>query len=158
MMFWNLTIKTLAQVAKRKNFISVKNPHFLKKCKEMSTMTEVSTVSLKRVKGVPYTVEFDGKSFVDVPLNPDNVVYCGRAINRGGWNLKESIWSNRIPRGLEMTLENYSMVLEGRGVIEDDLRKLRGKKLACWCYGKKTKDPTECHTWLLKQLVEAVED
>ena len=113
-----------------------------------------SICALKRSRGVEYTVEWNGERFVDIPLDWSKVVYCGRRIGYG-WNLPESRWSNRIPMDQPMTLDNYSVLLASRGVTSEELAALRGKKLACWCYGKKVKDPTLCHTWLLKLLVES---
>jgi len=113
-----------------------------------------SICALKRFKGVAYTVEWNGFKFVDVPLDWSKVVYCGRALNMGGWHLSESPWSNRIPVGQAMTLKNYWSLLQERGLTQTDLLSLQGRKLACWCYGKKIKDPSQCHTWLLKKLVD----
>lgn len=115
-------------------------------------------VSLKMDKQMPGKIFKKSKSpdWYWLPLDDDmlngggETVYCGRKIERGGWSLAESRFSNRVVG--EPNLENYAKLLEKRGIKRQDLLDLRGKDLACWCWGKK-KDGAKCHAFLLKQLV-----
>jgi Domain of unknown function (DUF4326) len=82
-------------------------------------------------------------------------VYIGRACNRGGWNLKQSIWSNPFSvkkygraKSIELYRNHIKTRLQGELELREALYTLRGKTLGCWCA------PEACHGDVLCELVE----
>lgn len=91
---------------------------------------------------------------------PADVVYIGRKINRGGWDLKASEFcnpynvSNEIPR--DEAMSKYREYITAK-LMEDDALKsklvsYKGKKLACWC------SPEACHGDVLCDIIGKIED
>ena len=79
-------------------------------------------------------------------------VYCGRAINRGGWNLPASKWANPFKVGQdcqtidECLLMYMTHIMMTPGLYQS-LPELRGKTLACWC------KPNPCHCDVLVHIL-----
>ena len=62
-------------------------------------------------------------------------VYIGRAMTMGGWNLKGSEFANPYTvkeYGLEEACRKYYAYVKN-GPLYNQLEKLRGKVLGCWC-------------------------
>lgn len=62
-------------------------------------------------------------------------VYIGRAMTMGGWNLKGSEFANPYTvkeYGLEEACRKYYAYIKN-GPLYEQLEKLRGKVLGCWC-------------------------
>lgn len=92
-------------------------------------------------------------------------VYIGRAVNRARDPRchKASIWANpfkpksRTPADMKKMVVKYEKLmrerLEGdeRDMWLRELRKLRGKRLGCWCA------PQPCHGEVLAKLAEALD-
>ena len=66
---------------------------------------------------------------------PD-VLYVGRRLTMGGWNLPESVWANpftvKDSGSPERAVERYVEWAENRYLLRR-LPELRGRVLACWC-------------------------
>lgn len=90
------------------------------------------------------------------------IVYCGRNLTMGGWDLKCSIWANPF-KGDDAVFKYYLYV---RGLLgPEDTRvkcgtpaevvrrapELRGKRIGCWC---RAKGSESCHTDVLVYLAE----
>ena len=68
-------------------------------------------------------------------------VYIGRACFRGGWELPQFKWHNPYSvkkYGIDEAINKYRTYLHTSGLI-NDIEKLRGKTLGCWC------KPGPCH-------------
>lgn len=93
----------------------------------------------------------------------DQIVYCGRAVYMGGWNLKGSIFAN--PFKGEDAVFNYYLYIMGKiprprnapmycgspDEIMVRIGELKGKVLACWC---KNDDGDRCHCDVLVFLAD----
>ena len=80
-------------------------------------------------------------------------VYIGRAINMGGWNLKQSIWHNpyKTKEYGDKCVELYRKYIEKRLEEEElmtELKELKGKVLGCWC------KPNKCHGDVLLEMID----
>lgn len=91
---------------------------------------------------------------------PKDVVYIGRKINRGGWNLETSDFCNPYTVGTDMprdeAISKYreyitSKIIEDAS-LKDKLLSYKGKKLACWC------SPEACHGDVLCDIIGRIED
>lgn len=78
---------------------------------------------------------------------PERVVYIGRRMTLGGWNLPQSPFANPFKTGKDGTSEEvcdkYRKYIAGK-----DISELKGKILACWC------SPNSCHGDVLRELLE----
>lgn len=94
---------------------------------------------------------------------PDDVIYIGRRVYRGGWSLDASPWANpyrpQIAKGPYKTLAATVAVALYVQWLEDNLQQphwrealeqLRGKRLACWC----GRPRTPCHGDALVQALK----
>lgn len=79
----------------------------------------------------------------------DCEVYIGRAMFRGGWKLKKSIWAN--PYKGSDTLDQYREHVTSKPELMSALHELDGKVLGCWCK-KNGNEP--CHGDVLVQLLK----
>lgn len=80
-------------------------------------------------------------------------VYIGRAVNMGGWRLRQSDWFNPFSAkefGRDQCIAKYKAYLLGRDDLIKRLHELKGKRLGCWC------KPDACHGDVLVELVEAL--
>lgn len=78
-------------------------------------------------------------------------IYIGRKVTMGGWNLKESKWSNPFSvkeYGREGAIKKYEDYILSRGDLIHSLPELKGKVLGCWC------KPEACHGDILVKLVK----
>ena len=79
-------------------------------------------------------------------------VYIGRAMNRGGWNLKKSKWANPFTvkdcGSVEEAVKKYKKYILGNEELLSQLEELRGKTLGCWCA------PGPCHGDILVELLK----
>jgi len=66
-----------------------------------------------------------------------DVVYVGRAMHRGGWNLAASPLASPLRPGPDGSREDvvakYRAYLLGRADLLALLPDLRGRRLGCWC-------------------------
>ncbi len=102
-------------------------------------------------------------SLVRIRRNKDKIIqdcdiYIGKKANKGGWKLKESIFANPFSEkkfGKEKAINYYRNHLEYRLYHEEDFReelaKLKGKKLGCFCEGR-------CHGEVLIEMIEKLID
>ena len=82
-----------------------------------------------------------------------DVVYVGRAMHRGGWQLPASPLANPFrpgPHGSRgEVMAKYREYLLGRPDLLALLPGLRGRRLGCWCA------PLPCHAEILAELANA---
>lgn len=84
-------------------------------------------------------------------------VYIGRQWNKGGWNLKGSIWGNPFKKGsggLETTedvLGAYESHVRKSPKLMAELWALEGKVLGCWC------KPDPCHGDILVKIFKELQ-
>ena len=87
----------------------------------------------------------------DDPVFAD-VVYVGRAMNRGGWQLAASPLANPFRPGPDGSREaitaRYREYLLGRPELLAQIPELRGKRLGCWCA------PLPCHADVIAELAD----
>ena len=108
------------------------------------TFEEISGEEEERPKFVPPTVvRLQRKKGIVVQ---DCDVYIGRCINRGGWNLNKSKWSNVNGR----CVADYKKMIRATPELLASLHELEGKRLGCWC------KPKECHGDGLVELFREV--
>ncbi|GII25853.1 DUF4326 domain-containing protein [Planosporangium mesophilum] len=87
--------------------------------------------------------------------DPDyaDVVYVGRTMRRGGWNLDGSPLASPFRPGRdgtrEQVLEAYRGWLLDRPDLLALLPDLRGRRLGCWCV------PEPCHAEVIAELADA---
>ena len=115
--------------------------------------TEVINVSIKNIRPVYSNLH-------QWILDKESNVYIGRArvifIDGVRYPLKDSIWANPYKisetqtreQVLELYREYIEKKLESNLFLINDLIKLRGKKLGCWC------KPECCHGDILVELIE----
>lgn len=101
-------------------------------------MAETTVVNLKGHR--------DDPSFADV-------VYVGRAMFRGGWQLAASPLANPFRPGPDDSraevVAQYRAYLLGRPDLLALLPALRGQRLGCWCA------PRPCHAMVIAELADA---
>ncbi|MFE0422554.1 DUF4326 domain-containing protein [Streptomyces sp. NPDC058953] len=82
-----------------------------------------------------------------------DVVYVGRAMNRGGWHLKGSPLASPFRPGPDGTRDDvvtaYRAHLLSRPDLLALLPPLRGRRLGCWCV------PEKCHAEVVAELADA---
>jgi hypothetical protein len=102
---------------------------------------DVTTTTVVNLKG-----HRDDPAFADV-------VYVGRAMYRGGWQLAASPLANPFRPGSdgsrEQVVAQYRDYLLGRPDLVALLPALRGRTLGCWCA------PLPCHADVIAQLADA---
>jgi hypothetical protein len=87
--------------------------------------------------------------------DPDfaDVVYVGRPLRRGGWDLPASPLANPFRPGLDGSRDEvvarYREYLLGRADLLALLPELRGHRLGCWCV------PLRCHAEVIAELADA---
>jgi Domain of unknown function (DUF4326) len=87
--------------------------------------------------------------------DPDfaDVVYVGRAMHRGGWQLAVSPLASPFRPGPDGSREEvvaaYREYLLGRADLLALLPELRGRRLGCWCA------PQPCHAAVIAELADA---
>ncbi|MEU5158342.1 DUF4326 domain-containing protein [Streptomyces sp. NPDC020875] len=100
----------------------------------------------------PATTVVNLKGHRDDPAYAD-VVYVGRAMNRGGWHLKGSPLASPFRPGPDGTREEvvaaYRDYLLARPDLLARLPALRGHRLGCWCV------PEKCHAEVIAELADA---
>jgi Domain of unknown function (DUF4326) len=93
------------------------------------------------------------KGHRDDPAFAD-VIYVGRAMARGGWQLPASPLANPFRLGSDGSREEvvarYREYLLGRADLLALLPELRGKRLGCWCA------PLSCHADVIAELADAL--
>jgi Domain of unknown function (DUF4326) len=84
---------------------------------------------------------------------PEDVVYVGRAMYRGGWRLPASPLASPFTISRDASaaeraeaLEDYRRWLLNEPELMASLARLRGRRLACWCA------PLACHAAVLAEL------
>ena len=95
---------------------------------------------------------------------PEDLVYIGRRMTMGGWNLKTSPFANpfktdMVKKGvvikrdgtLEEVCEKYKEYVLSKPKLMEELKNLKGKSLACWCH------PNKCHGDVLCELINEME-
>lgn len=91
------------------------------------------------------------KGHRDDPAFAD-VVYVGRAMHRGGWNLPASPLANPFRSGPQVSREElvsrYREYLLARPELLTLLPELLGKRLGCWCA------PLPCHADVIAELAD----
>jgi hypothetical protein len=92
------------------------------------------------------------KGHRDDPAFAD-VVYVGRAIHRGGWNLPGSPFASPFRPGPDGSrpevLAKYRAWIMRRPDLLERLPELRGRRLGCWCA------PQPCHADVLAELADS---
>jgi hypothetical protein len=92
------------------------------------------------------------KGHRDDPAYAD-VVYVGRAVHRGGWQLEGSPLASPYRPGPDVTrqevLAKYCEYLLGRPDLLALLPELRGRRLGCWCV------PEPCHAQVIAELADS---
>lgn len=92
------------------------------------------------------------KGHRDDPAFAD-VVYVGRPMVRGGWNLAGSPLANPFRPGRDGSrdevIERYRLYLLGRPDLLKLLADLRGRRLGCWCA------PEPCHAQVIAELADS---
>ncbi|MGN6792714.1 MAG: DUF4326 domain-containing protein [Streptosporangiaceae bacterium] len=92
------------------------------------------------------------KGHRDDPAFAD-VVYVGRPMARGGWNLAGSPLANPFRPGRDGSrdevIERYRLYLLGRPDLLKLLADLRGRRLGCWCA------PEPCHAQVIAELADS---
>ncbi|MGK5632576.1 DUF4326 domain-containing protein [Streptomyces sp. URMC 123] len=82
----------------------------------------------------------------------EDVVYVGRMVRRGGWNLPASPLASPFRPGRDGTreevIERYRAYLLGRPDLLALLPALRGRRLGCWCV------PEPCHAQVIAALAD----
>lgn len=82
-----------------------------------------------------------------------DVVYVGRAMHRGGWQLAASALANPFRVGRDgdrdETIAKYRGYLLGRPDLLALLPELRGRRLGCWCA------PLSCHADVIAEVAES---
>jgi len=87
--------------------------------------------------------------------DPDiaDVIYVGRAMNRGGWHLAQSPFASPFSPGRDGSREEvvakYRTYLLDRPDLLAMLPDLRGHRLGCWCV------PEICHATVVAELADA---
>lgn len=101
-------------------------------------MTATTVVNLKGHRGDP--------GYADV-------VYVGRALRRGGWDLPASPLANPFRPGPDgsraQVLAEYRAYLLDRPDLLALLPALRGRRLGCWCA------PERCHAEVIADLADS---
>lgn len=101
-------------------------------------MTATTVVNLKGHRGDP--------GYADV-------VYVGRALRRGGWELSASPLANPFRPGPDGSraevLAKYRAYLLARPDLLALLPALRGRRLGCWCA------PERCHAEVIAELADS---
>lgn len=84
-----------------------------------------------------------------------DVVYVGRAVRWGGWNLSTSPLANPFRIGRDgdpgEVIARYEQHLYSRPDLMRLARSLRGRRLGCWCA------PDPCHADVIAALADATE-
>jgi len=92
------------------------------------------------------------KGHKDDPAFSD-VIYVGRAANRGGWRLAQSRLASPFSPGRDGSREEvvvkYRTYLLSRPDLLALLPDLRGRRLGCWCV------PEPCHGHVIAELADA---
>ncbi len=109
--------------------------HYTLKVKRpLPQLEETTVVRIKRVRG-------------EIVQACD--IYIGRAVTRGGWNLKASKWHNPYTKhNSKDPLEAYRTFVLSNTYLMSCLHELKGKRLGCWC------KPAACHGDVLVELVQ----
>lgn len=99
----------------------------------------------------PTTTVVNLRGHRDDPAFAD-VVYVGRALRMGGWNLLTSPLADpyRVGRdgSLAKVLARYEALLMSRADLRALARSLRGRRLGCWCA------PNPCHAELIARIAD----
>lgn len=88
--------------------------------------------------------------------DPDyaDVVYVGRAMRRGGWDLDASPLASPFRPGRDGTraavIDKYRAHLLSRPDLLELLPALRGRRLGCWCV------PQPCHAQVIAELADSL--
>ncbi|MFE5889692.1 DUF4326 domain-containing protein [Streptomyces sp. NPDC056462] len=88
--------------------------------------------------------------------DPDyaDVVYVGRAMRRGGWDLDASPLASPFRPGRDGTreavIDQYRAHLLSRPDLLELLPALRGRRLGCWCV------PQPCHAQVIAELADSL--
>ncbi|MCL7490230.1 DUF4326 domain-containing protein [Streptomyces sp. MCA2] len=84
-----------------------------------------------------------------------DVIYVGRAMNRGGWQLKASPLASPFRPGPDGSraevLAKYRAYLLERPDLLALLPELRGHRLGCWCL------PEPCHAQVIAEIADSME-
>ena len=97
-------------------------------------------------------------------MKDDDNVYVGRCnvliIDGLRFPPKSSIWCNpykvNVDGTLQEVLEKYKIYIENKIINEnltDELLKLKGKNLGCWCVDSDNYDNIICHAQILLELI-----
>ena len=100
-------------------------------------------------------------------MKDTNNIYVGRCnivfINGLRFPPKSSIWANPYKVGidgsLEEVLEKYKIYIKNKIVndnLKDELLKLKGKNLGCWCINSDNYDNVVCHAQILLEMIEKI--
>ncbi len=79
---------------------------------------------------------------------PENMIYIGKEMHTGGWNLQASKWANTYSInnfGRDLAMDNYKKDILNNPELYN-LDELKNKTLACWC------SPEPCHGDILIEL------
>lgn len=106
------------------------------------------------MNGMSRTTVVNMKGHRDDPDYAD-VVYVGRAMHRGGWDLAGSPLASPFRPGRDGTreavVEKYRAHLLSRPDLLALLPALRGRRLGCWCV------PQACHAQVIAELADSPE-
>lgn len=81
-----------------------------------------------------------------------DVIYLGRGVNRGGWDLPWSLLANPFPIGIgdsrDEVIARYREYLLTRPDLLALIPPLRGRRLGCWCA------PKSCHADVIAEFAD----
>ena len=106
------------------------------------------------VDNIPEIINLKGKKYLYGKKceKIKDIVYCGRSMFMGNWELEKSIWGNpfKVTNEItnEMACKKYEEYLLNNSELMDKLYLLKGKKLACWC------SPLPCHTEIIIKIMK----
>jgi len=108
--------------------------------------------SLKDNKGKARTK--DERERLNKEIKEGKILYIGRRINMGGWNLSDSKWANPYKLSnddLNNVLIKYEEHVR-KSRLYEKLDELNNKDMYCWCKTDKNKNTECCHGDVLIRL------
>lgn len=136
----------------RMSNVEAKTPNI--EVKTRRTPTKIPRIELK-------IVNITGRSKDSKFLK--EVLYVGRSVNKGGWDLPKTKWSNPFPiTGTctrEESIRRFKNYIIQKEELVMDLHSLKDKVLGCWCInGNACVEDAKCHAQILGALADLVDE